>query len=44
VVVAAPVHEPPATVVKSHTGLLVLVTMVSHTEPTAMHNGLYELL
>jgi hypothetical protein len=44
VVVVAPVQEPPATVVKSHTGLLVLVTMVSQAEPAVMHNGLYELL
>jgi hypothetical protein len=38
VVVLVPVHEPPATVVTSHTGLVVLVYRVSQAEPAAMHN------
>lgn len=32
------VHEPPATVVTSHTGLVVLVISVSQAAPGAMHN------
>jgi hypothetical protein len=32
-----PVHEPPANVVRSHTGLVELVYRVSQAEPTAMH-------
>ena len=38
VVVVLPVHEPPATVVRSHTGLVVLVYRVSQAAPTDMHN------
>jgi hypothetical protein len=37
-VVVPVVHEPPATVVTSHTGLVVLVYRVSQTAPAAMHN------
>jgi hypothetical protein len=37
-VVVPPVHEPLATVVTSHTGLVELVYRVSQTEPAAMHN------
>jgi len=39
-VVLLEVHEPPATVVTSHTGLVVLVISVSQAAPAAMHNWL----
>jgi hypothetical protein len=38
VVVVPPVHEPPATVVRSHTGLVVLVYRVSQAAPADMHS------